>query len=120
MEGGPLFDCRGAFVGMNLVPSMEKSFFLPVHLISERLKHFETTEERAVFLARVNQLKPERYVLQCFQFAFLRFSLASLLVCPLSSVPVPYPYLSLLGSLLSMQVLIVNCCFVNFVVCSSF
>ncbi|CAD6259541.1 unnamed protein product [Miscanthus lutarioriparius] len=60
MEGGPLFDCHGAFVGMNLVPSMEKSFFLPVHLISERLKHFETTEERAVFLARVNELKPER------------------------------------------------------------
>ncbi|CAN6311068.1 unnamed protein product, partial [Urochloa humidicola] len=59
-EGGPVFDFAGDFVGMNLFPSMEKSFFLPVRLISERLQHFVTSEQRTVFLARVNELKPER------------------------------------------------------------
>uniref|UniRef100_A0A0D9XJN4 Uncharacterized protein n=1 Tax=Leersia perrieri TaxID=77586 RepID=A0A0D9XJN4_9ORYZ len=60
-EGGPLFDLSGCFVGMNLVPSMEKSFFLPVNLIVERLQHFKTSQERTAFLARVKDLKTVRF-----------------------------------------------------------
>ena len=104
-EGGPLFGFTGRFVGMNLVPSMEKSFSVPVCLISKRLQHFATSRQRTLFLAWVNELKPERYVLQCFQFAFIHFSL---LVYPLSSSQFPNPYMSLL---FCMQVFIVSCCF---------
>ncbi|KAG2659074.1 hypothetical protein PVAP13_1KG337610 [Panicum virgatum] len=60
-EGGPLFGFTGRFIGMNLVPSMEKSFFVPVRLIHERLQHFATSRQRTLFLARVNELKPERF-----------------------------------------------------------
>jgi len=59
-EGGPLFSYDGEFVGMNLVPSMKKSFFLPTSLIIERLQHFWTSLERNAFLTRVKELKKLR------------------------------------------------------------
>ncbi|KAL6606196.1 hypothetical protein ACP70R_041849 [Stipagrostis hirtigluma subsp. patula] len=59
-EGGPIFSITGEFVGMNLVPGMKKSFFLPVSLIIERLQHFSTSKERDKFLARVEDLKRVR------------------------------------------------------------
>ncbi|CAN6217100.1 unnamed protein product, partial [Urochloa humidicola] len=59
-EGGPLFSYAGKFVGMNLVPSMKKSFFLPTSLIIERLQHFWTSLDRNAFLTRVKDLKKLR------------------------------------------------------------
>jgi hypothetical protein len=77
-EGGPLFDFAGDFVGMNLVPSMKKSFFLPVRLISEQLQLFKSSQQRTVFLERVDKLMPKRYILQCFQFAVIHLSIQGL------------------------------------------
>ncbi|CAL5063746.1 unnamed protein product [Urochloa decumbens] len=59
-KGGPLFSYSGKFVGMNLIPSTKKSFFLPASLIIARLQHFWTYQERNVFLTRVKDLKAVR------------------------------------------------------------
>ncbi|KAK3133732.1 hypothetical protein QOZ80_6AG0540260 [Eleusine coracana subsp. coracana] len=56
-EGGPLFDFAGNIAGMNVVPSMERSLFVPKSLIIERLQHFWTSQERVAFLQWVKMLK---------------------------------------------------------------
>ncbi|KAF8781000.1 hypothetical protein HU200_000968 [Digitaria exilis] len=74
-EGGPLFSYNGKFVGMNLIPSMKKSLFLPASLIIERLQHFRTSQERNEFITRVKDLKTVKYIcLKYFQFALLTLS----------------------------------------------
>ncbi|TVU10095.1 hypothetical protein EJB05_43603 [Eragrostis curvula] len=59
-EGGALFDVVGNFAGMNVVPSMERSLFLPKSLIIQRLQHVSTSQELIAFQRLVKKLKMPR------------------------------------------------------------